>query len=91
MNAISLFSGAGIGEYYLHKLGIDIILANELIRKRAETHMVLYPNCKMLTADITKKETQNEIIAFGRRNNIKLIIATPPCQGRSTAGRTKSA
>lgn len=33
MNAITLFSGAGIDEVYLSKIGIDVLIANELVEK----------------------------------------------------------
>lgn len=90
MKAISLFSGAGIGEYYLHRIGIEVVVANELIAKRAATHSLFYPFCKMINADITKKETQSEIIHLGKEHNVRMIIATPPCQGLSSAGRNKT-
>lgn len=90
MKAISLFSGVGIGEFYLHRLGIEVVAANELIAKRAETHSLFYPSCKMINADITNKETQNEIIKIGKEQNVPMIIATPPCQGLSSAGSNKT-
>lgn len=90
MKAISLFSGAGIGEFYLHRLGIDVVVANELIAKRAETHSFFYPSCKMINADITNKETQEKLIEFGKRHNVQIVIATPPCQGLSSAGSNKT-
>lgn len=90
MKAISLFSGAGIGEFYLHDLGIEVVAANELITKRAEVHSLFYPSCKMINADITKKETQDEIDQIGKEQNVQLIIATPPCQGLSSAGSNKT-
>lgn len=90
MKAISLFSGAGIGEFYLHKANIDVVVANELIAKRAETHSLFYPSCTMINADITKTETQSEIIKLGRENKVRMIIATPPCQGLSSAGSNKT-
>ena len=90
MKAISLFSGAGIGEFYLQRLGIDVVAANEIIEKRAETHSLFYPSCTMITADITKEETQKRIIEIGKANKVQLIIATPPCQGLSSAGSNKT-
>ena len=91
MKAISLFSGVGIGEFYLRELGIDIVIANELVSKRAEVHSFFYPSCTMVNADITKKETQCEIISLAKEHDIRLIIATPPCQGLSSAGSNKTA
>lgn len=90
MEAISLFSGAGIGEFYLHRLGIDVVIANELIAKRAEVHSLFYPSCTMVNADIAKKETQSEIVHLAKAHDIRMVIATPPCQGLSSAGSNKT-
>lgn len=89
IKAASLFSGAGIGEYYLKKLGIDIVLANEIIKSRAVAHSLIYPSCEMITKDITKESVQEEIIQKCQEHKVNLIIATPPCQGASTAGSNK--
>lgn len=90
MNALSLFSSAGIGEYYFHELGINVVVANEIVPNRAETHLKLYPECKMVNQDIVKKETQRKIIDECQGKNIEFVIATPPCQGVSTVGKNKS-
>lgn len=89
MKAISLFSGAGVGEFYLRRVGIDVVVANELIAKRAQTHALLYPSCEMVNADITKAETQERLIALGRERGVRMVIATPPCQGLSSAGSNR--
>lgn len=90
MKAISLFSGAGIGEFYLRRLGIEVVVANEIIDTRARIHALYHPECQMITADITKEEIQNEIINLGKEHGVQLIIATPPCQGLSSAGSNKT-
>lgn len=90
MNALSLFSSAGIGEYYLHDIGIDVILANELVESRAETHEALYPMCKMVNDDIVDENAKRQIVDECKDKDIELIIVTPPCQGVSTAGKNKS-
>lgn len=89
IKAASLFSGAGIGEYYLKELGIDIVLANEVVKSRAIAHSLIYPACEMVTDDITKDSIQGEIVRKCKAENVNLIIATPPCQGVSTAGSNK--
>ncbi|MBR4461575.1 MAG: DNA cytosine methyltransferase [Erysipelotrichaceae bacterium] len=89
IKAASLFSGAGIGEYYLNELGIDIVLANEVVKSRAVAHSFIYPDCDMIVDDITKESVQEEIINKCKKEKVKLIIATPPCQGVSTAGSNK--
>lgn len=91
IKAASLFSSIGIGEYYLSQLGIDVVIANEVVRSRADAHSIIYPECMMINSDITESSTQDSIIEQCLRNNIKLIIATPPCQGVSTVGSNKTA
>ena len=43
IKGISLFSSAGIGEYFLSRIGIRIVAANELIPKRADLYRKIYP------------------------------------------------
>ena len=91
IKAASLFSSIGVGEYYLSELGIDVVIANELVRSRADAHSIIYPECLMINDDITDLNTQNLIIENCLKNEIKLIIATPPCQGVSTIGSNRTA
>lgn len=90
IKALSLFAGIGIGEFYLDQCGIDVVLANEIVRSRAEAHSILHPRCEVLTADITQEDTQKVIIEKSIEKNIEMVIATPPCQGLSTAGSNKT-
>ena len=90
MNAISLFSGAGIDEFYLKENGIDVILANEIIESRAEAYKQLHENQNVICDDICKDEVKKRISDFAIQNNVELIIATPPCQGLSWAGANKN-
>lgn len=90
LQGVSLFSSCGIGETYLKDIGIDIILSNELIEKRAELHKKLYPDTKMICGDITKEEIFNSINKFICKKKIEFLIATPPCQGVSLAGKNKN-
>ncbi len=87
MKGISLFSGAGIGETYLSDCGIDIIVANELIEKRAKLYRALHPECNMICGDISDEKTFSEIIS--NANGIEFMIASPPCQGMSVAGKNR--
>ena len=90
MKAAVLFSGAGICEHYLKDIGINVVVANELVKSRAVAHTQMYPDCKMINADITLPQTQREIISQCKENRVDLIIATPPCQGVSSAGSNKT-
>lgn len=90
IKALSLFAGIGIGEFYLNQCGIDVVLANEVVSSRAEAHSILHPQCEVLTADITDENTQKEIIKKSVEKKVEMVIATPPCQGLSTAGSNKT-
>lgn len=90
MKAISLFSSAGIGEMYLKDIGIDVVLANELIEKRAKTYSFFYPETHMICGDITCSNIKDTIIKKGKELNVSILIATPPCQGMSLAGKNRN-
>lgn len=87
INALSLFSNVGVAEAYYKEIGIDVKVANELEEKRADFYSHLYPDTKMIIGDITKRETKRKIIEESKKVSIDLVIATPPCQGMSTAGK----
>ena len=87
LKGLSLFSSAGVGETYLSDAGVDIIVANELIPKRAELYRSLYPSCKMICGDITDKGIFSEIINSAK--GVQFMIASPPCQGMSVAGKNR--
>lgn len=53
MKGLSLFFGVGIGETYLSQFGIKIVVANEIVEKRANLYRKLYSNCNMICEDIT--------------------------------------
>ena len=89
MKAISLFSSAGIGELRLHKKKIDFVLANELITPRAKCYSFFYPQTRMINGDITDPKVKAEIIDTANSQKVKLLLATPPCQGLSTLGKNK--
>jgi len=87
VNALSLFANVGIAEAYFEDVGIDVKVANELEEKRADFYTHLYPKVEMVVGDITRSETKKEIVKRCSKYNIDLVIATPQCQGMSTAGK----
>ncbi|MBU6089365.1 DNA cytosine methyltransferase [Mammaliicoccus sciuri] len=89
INAISLFSSAGIGELSLHKGNLTFVAANELLEKRANTYKFFFPNTKMFQGDIIDKSLRTEMINFSIEKNVKFLLATPPCQGLSSVGKNK--
>jgi DNA (cytosine-5)-methyltransferase 1 len=85
MKFLSLFSCSGISEYYLDRLDINIVVANELLEDRGKVYKHIYPDCNMIVGDI--KQKYKEIIELCKQKNVEGIIATPPCQSFSNAGK----
>lgn len=90
MKALSLFANIGIGETYLKDLGIDVVVANELLPSRVAIYQHFHPETTVIAGDITKENTFNTILTEAHKHSIDIIIATPPCQGMSVAGQMKS-
>ena len=89
IKAISLFAGAGIGELLLDKTNIEIVAANELLPKRAECYRHFFPKTEMYCGDINDESTKELMISIAKSKGVKMLIATPPCQGLSTLGKNK--
>jgi len=87
LKGLSLFSNVGVAETYLSDIGIDIVLANEIKKDRAKFYSELFPETEMVVGDITKDSVRNYIINKSKKLNVDFIIATPPCQGMSIAGK----
>ena len=87
LKGLSLFANVGLAETYLKDVGIDIVIANELITERAKFYSHLYPSTEMITGDITNHETFELIIKKAQEKDVDFLIATPPCQGMSCAGK----
>ncbi len=88
---VSLFSGGGIGDLALRAVGVDVLVASELLPDRASVFRSNYPNTTMVEGDIRK--TKAEVIREAK-NRLKgrpldILFATPPCQGMSKNGRGK--
>jgi DNA (cytosine-5)-methyltransferase 1 len=85
--ALSLFANVGIAEIYMNELGVEIVVANELLENRANFYRHVHPKTNMISGDITNRDIFNEVITNSKRAKVDFIIATPPCQGMSCAGR----
>lgn len=88
LKGISLFSSAGIGETYLKDVGVDIVVANELVENRAKLYKSLYPKTNMICGDITKTDIFEKIVNAAP-NNLDFMLASPPCQGMSVVGKNR--
>lgn len=68
--------------------GVHVVHANELLTKRAETYRLNHPQTNVMCRDI------NSLTDIDIRNmkqdledDLFLLVATPPCQGVSAAGK----
>jgi DNA-methyltransferase (dcm) len=88
LSGISLFSSCGIGETYFRDVGIDILVANELVEKRASLYKSIYPEATVVCGDISDDNVFNEII-LACPEKVDFLLASPPCQGMSVAGKNR--
>lgn len=88
LRGCSLFSGAGIAESFFEDIGLNIVVANELVEDRANLYRALYKNAKMISGDIRDKKVFKKII--DESGDIRFLIAAPPCQGLSIAGKNRT-
>lgn len=87
MKVLSLFANIGVAEAYLLDLGVDVVLANELIERRASLYSRIYPKTKMVCGDITSDSIYSTVVKEAKKLGVDTIMATPPCQGFSRAGK----
>ena len=87
INGISLFANVGIGETYFKENNINICVSNELISKRCDFYSHFYPDTEMICGDITDSLIFNKLIELYKKYDCDFLIATPPCQGMSQAGK----
>ena len=96
---ISLFSSAGVGCYGFSKEGFDCVATVELIDRRLDVqrhnNKCFYPS-GYIADDITKKSAQEKILSeidlWKSKQSLKeidVLLATPPCQGKSVANHKK--
>lgn len=89
MRAMSLFANIGVAEAYLEKIGVNVVLANELVERRARLYSTIYPDTEMICGDITNESIYQELKNKAIQKGVETIIATPPCQGFSRAYRNQ--
>ena len=86
VKALSLFSNVGIAETLLPDAGVRVVAANEIDPKRAEFYSASHPKARMFNGDVTDPSVKDEIVEEAKSRRVRLVIATPPCQGMSLAG-----
>lgn len=84
---VSLFANVGIAETFFADIDIEIKVANEIDEKRAKLYREIYPETNMISGDITDAKVFKEIVDESKKEKVNFVIATPPCQGMSEAGK----
>lgn len=90
IRALSLFSNVGIAETYLKEAGVDVVVANEIDPRRSAFYSAKHPDALMVSDDVTKAETKDTLVREATERGVRLVIATPPCQGMSSAGLART-
>lgn len=96
---ISLFSSAGVGCYGFKTNGFECVATNEIIERRLNIQKI-NKKCKYesgyICGDITLESTQKQVLDEIKRwkkceglTKLDVLMATPPCQGMSTANYKK--
>jgi len=89
---LSLFSNSGIGEYGTNNINIihnkneysvHTVIANELLKERADIFSSNYPDTNMIQGSITDEKIQKEIIKNILEKKPISASFSPPCQGSS--------
>ena len=90
IKGLSLFSNVGVSEALLDEAHAQVVIANEIDAKRCKFYQNIYPETKVICGDVREVEVYNSIISESTKNGVDFILATPPCQGMSTAGKQHS-
>ncbi len=86
INAVDLFAGAGGLTLGLEDAGVNVVGFVEYWEPSIKTHLMNFPNSKLLGKDITQL-TDTEIKKIKSEMDIDLVVGGPPCQGFSFAGK----
>ena len=87
LKCLSLFSNVGMAETYFEDIGIDVVIANELLEERANFYRHLYPKTNMICGDIREENVRDKIVKLAKIEGVDFVLATPPCQGMSRHGK----
>lgn len=85
---LSLFANVGLAETYLKDIGFPVVLANELLPERVKFYEHLHGHTAIV-GNITDNAIYSQVILEAKKMGVNFILATPPCQGMSTAGHMK--
>lgn len=80
---IDLFAGAGGMSLGFEMAGFKAVSAVEVVDVAAETHRLNFPDCEVHCGDIAQYSAKK----IARKNNVRVVVGGPPCQGFSVAGK----
>jgi len=84
-----MFSSAWIWETYFKEAWINIVVASELLKPRADFYKYMHPKTKVIVWDIRDEKLKKEYID-SIDNDVKFLVATPPCQWISNLWKNKN-
>ncbi|MBJ7603126.1 MAG: DNA (cytosine-5-)-methyltransferase [Candidatus Dormibacteraeota bacterium] len=88
--AVELFAGGGgLGEGFT-LAGFRVAVAVEIDRHAAQTYRINHPGTVVIEADATKISAKQLQLLAPLASQATAVIAGPPCQGYSAAGRRKA-
>ena len=73
VKGLSLFANVGIAETFLKDVGVDVVVANELLEERANFYRHLYPSCDMVQGDIKDSTVYDSVISKSKEKNVEFI------------------
>lgn len=83
IKGLSLFTGAGGMDVGFETAGVEIVVANELVKYAADTYEANHPGCTLLRGDVNQYFEE-----LGKYSgSIDIVFGGPPCQGFSVAGK----
>ena len=73
LTGLSLFSNVGVAEAYFKEIGVNIVLANELLEERSRFYSEVYKDTEMICGDITDENIQRTIIERAKEVGVDFI------------------
>jgi DNA (cytosine-5)-methyltransferase 1 len=84
MKVVDLFAGFGGASEGAKMAGCDVVAAYEISSAAARWHHENHPASRMVVTDVTATDWRFEASVVGP---VDILMASPPCQGHSAAGR----
>ena len=73
LKGISLFANIGVAEAYFKGIGINVCIANEIIKSRANLYSEIYPETEVIEGDFTDVDVFNKIKSKSLKEKIDFI------------------